>query len=296
MPKAFVVQNPVAGSQATELVTSKLREFFKRVGWQHQIYQTQPGDDVPSIARSAAHDGYDLLIAAGGDGTVSAVATGISEFQIPMGILPAGTGNGLARDLKIPLALDRALEVIYKRAEIRALDAIQVGERYFLLNLSAGLTPKAMEETDRVQKRQVGRLAYILAGLRLLGGVQPSTYYLEIDGSRHKVRASEVLLLNSMNLGDTGRILQLDIHNDDGRLDLFVVESKTSIDYLRAALNILLRRENEEPEVQRFAVRDQIRIRGNRRLLVQADGDIIGHTPVTAKLVKSLVQVITPKT
>lgn len=295
MTRVYVIQNPVAGSQATDVVTGKLQGFFNRVGWQHEIYHTQPGDDVPAIARTAAQEGCDLLIAAGGDGTVSAVATGISEFQIPMGILPAGTGNGLARDLKIPLALDKALDVIYNRPEIKTLDAIQVGERYFLLNLSVGLTPKAMEETDREQKRQVGRLAYILAGLRLLGGVQPSTYYLEIDGSQHKVRASEVLLLNSMNLGETGRMLQLDIHNDDGRLDLFVVESRTSIDYLRAALNILLRRENEEPEVQRFEVRDQIKIRGNRRLLIQADGDIIGHTPVSAKLAKRVVRVITPK-
>ncbi len=104
-----------------------------------------------------------------------------------------------------------------------------------------------------------------------------------------------MLLLNSMNLGDTGRMLQLDIHYDDGRLDLFVLESKTSIDYLRAALNVLLRRENEEPDVQRFEVRDQVRIRGNRRLLVQADGDIIGYTPVTAKLARKVVRVIAPE-
>ena len=295
MPKVFAVQNPVAGRQAADSVARKLEGFFNRVGWQHHVYQTQKGDDVSAISRAAAKEGYDLFVAAGGDGTISAVATGISEDQIPLGIVPAGTGNGLARDLKIPLALDKALEVIYQRPAIKTLDAIQVGERYHLLNLSVGLTPKAMEHTDRDEKKHIGRLAYFLAGIRILGGVQPNTYYLEIDGNKHKVRASEVLLLNSMNLGETGRMLQLDIHNDDGRLDLFVIESKTSIDYLRAALNVLLRRENEEPEVQRFEVRNQVRIRGNRRLLVQADGDIIGYTPVSAKLARKAVRVIAPE-
>ncbi len=295
MPKVFAVQNPVAGRHSAELVASKLEGFFNRVGWQHHIYQTQKGDDVPAISRSAAREGYDLFVAAGGDGTISSVATGISDFQLPLGIVPAGTGNGLARDLRIPLSLDKALEVIYKRPTIKTLDAIQVGERYYLLNLSVGLTPKAMENTDRDEKKTIGRLAYFLAGIRLLGGVQPNTYYLEIDGTTHKVRASEILLLNSMNLGDTGRMLQLDIHNDDGRLDLFVVESKTSIDYLRAALNVLLRRENEEPDVQRFEIRNQVKIRGNRRLLVQADGDIIGYTPVSAKIALKVVRVIAPE-
>lgn len=295
MPKVFVVQNPVAGRQAADMVASKLEGFFNRVGWQHHVYQTQKGDDVSAISRAAAKEGYDLFVAAGGDGTISAVATGISEDQIPLGIVPAGTGNGLARDLKIPLALDKALEVIYQRPAIKTLDAIQVGDRYHLLNLSVGLTPIAMENTDRDEKKQIGRLAYFLAGIRILGGVQPNTYYLEIDGEKHKVRASEVLLLNSMNLGDTGRMLQLDIHNDDGRLDLFVLESKTSIDYLRAALNVLLRRENEEPDVQRFEIRNEVRIRGNRRLLVQADGDIIGYTPVSAKLARKVVRVIAPE-
>lgn len=295
MPKVFAVQNPVAGRQAADLVAGKLEGFFSRVGWQHHVYQTQKGDDVSAISRAAVKEGYDLFVAAGGDGTISAVASGISEDQIPLGIVPAGTGNGLARDLKIPLALDKALEVIYQRPAVKILDAIQVGDRYHLLNLSVGLTPKAMENTDRDEKKQIGRLAYFLAGIRILGGVQPNTYYLEIDGEKHKVRASEVLLLNSMNLGDTGRMLQLDIHNDDGRLDLFVLESKTSIDYLRAALNVLLRRENEEPDVQRFEVRNQVRIRGNRRLLVQADGDIIGYTPVIAKLARKVVRVIAPE-
>lgn len=295
MPKVFAVQNPVAGTQSAEVVSRKLQGFFNRVGWQHHIYQTQQGDDVTAVSRSAAKEGYDLFVAAGGDGTISAVATGISEDQIPLGIVPVGTGNGLARDLRIPLSLDKALEVIYNRPAIKILDAIQVGERYQLLNLSVGLTPKAMENTDRNEKKQIGRLAYFLAGIRILGGVQPNTYYLEIDGAKHKVQASEVLLLNSMNLGDTGRMLQLDIHNDDGRLDLFVIESKTSIDYLRAAMNVLLRRENEEPDVQRFEVRNGVKIRGNRRLLVQADGDIIGYTPVSARLVEKVVRVIAPE-
>ena len=214
MPKLFAVQNPVSGTQSAEQVTQKIEQLAQRAGWEAHIHLTEKGEDVPHVARSAAQSGYELLIAAGGDGTLSAVATGLHQTDIPMGILPVGTGNGLARDLGIPLNIEKALQVIFSRSAVKILDAIQVQDRFYLLNLSAGLTPRAMEETPREQKRQIGRMAYILAGLRVLGGVQPSTYYLTIDGRDIKVRASEVLLLNSMNLGDTGRLLQLDIHND----------------------------------------------------------------------------------
>ena len=112
MPKVFAVQNPVAGTQSAEVVSRKLQGFFNRVGWQHHIYQTQQGDDVTAVSRSAAKEGYDLFVAAGGDGTISAVATGISEDQIPLGIVPVGTGNDMAYGLGLRGTLEETITAL----------------------------------------------------------------------------------------------------------------------------------------------------------------------------------------
>lgn len=295
MPKVFIVQNPVSGTQPGEEVANSIRHFFNARGWEHHIHQTEKGEDVPSLVGSKVKEGYDLFIAAGGDGTVSAVATGLVNREVPMGILPVGTGNGLARDLHIPLRLDEALELIAERPASKPVDAIEVNGSYHLLHLSVGITPMTAKNASREQKQRLGRLAYILGGLRSLIGFQPITFYLEIDGVKVRVRASEVLLMNSFSMGDPDRFLNLGIDNTDGRLDLFVIKSRTGSDYLRVAWNILMRQPRVDPDVERFYIEDRLVIKTRRQRPVQADGDLIGSTPVAVRLVPQAVNIIVPE-
>lgn len=295
MPKVFIVQNPVSGTRPGEEVTDAIRHFFRALGWEHHIHQTEKGEDVPSLVSSKTNGGYDLFIAAGGDGTVSAVATGLANREIPMGILPVGTGNGLARDLHIPLSLDEALQLISENTASKTVDAIEVNGRYHLLHVSVGITPMTAKNASREQKQRLGIVAYFLEGFRSLIGFQPITFYLEIDGIKVRVRASEVLLMNSFSMGDPDRFLNLGIDNTDGRLDLFVIKSRTAIDYLRVAWNILLRQPRVDPDVERFYVEDRLAIKTRRQRPIQADGDLIGSTPVEARLIPQAVDIIVPK-
>ena len=237
---------------------------------------------------------FDVFVAAGGDGTVSAVASALAWSGIPLLIIPSGTGNGLARDLNLPLKLEKAADLLDPPHHVRVVDGMKIGGRFYLLNVSAGLTPSALKLTDRKEKQRFGRLAYIFAGFRALLGIQPVTFQLTIDGTHHEIRASEMILMNSISLGSTGRFLDLGIENDDGVMDLFIIQSRTFLDYLRVFWNFLFRRPQIDPDIKRFAVRDSLILEAAQSLEVQADGDLIGYTPLHVEVCPQAVKMIIP--
>ncbi len=292
MKKVFVVQNPVSGKHSPKKVTGLIEKYLSEKGWTFDFHYTEQDEDVAQVVSDAVAKGFDLFLAAGGDGTVSMVATGLKDTDLPLAIIPSGTGNGMARDLQIPLSLEKAITLLDHPDSIRMLDAMEVNGRHYLLNLSVGLTPRALKESTREEKKKLGMLAYLLAGFKSFVGIQPVNYNLEIDGEEIYSRASEVILMNSFTLAETGRFLGLNIIVDDEVLDLFVIEAKTALDYLRVFMNVFLRKPHLDPDVERFEVRESLVITAHRQLEVQADGELIGYTPVSVKLLPRSVRVI----
>jgi len=281
--------------------------------WEYEYYQTSKEESVLQVVLQAREQEFgstqasqkaalpqlsrvhfDVFVAAGGDGTVSAVASALAWSGIPLLIIPSGTGNGLARDLDIPLKLEKAADLLDPPHQFQGVDGMKIGDRFYLLNVSAGLTPAALKLTDRKEKQRFGRRAYIFAGLRALLGIQPVTFWLTIDGTHYEIRASEMILMNSISLGSTGRFLELGIENDDGVMDLFIIQSRTFLDYLRVFWNFLLRRPQIDPDVKRFPVRDSLILEAAHSLEVQADGDLIGYTPLHVEVCPQAVKMIVP--
>ena len=122
------------------------------------------------------------MIAAGGDGTVVGVANGLVNSPVPLGILPLGTGNDLARVLGVPLKVDEALDLLVGDHLIIEADALKVGDRYFFSNVSVGITPQVMGETKSAQKKRFGLLAYLWTMIRRSNLFQLHRYTLTIDG------------------------------------------------------------------------------------------------------------------
>lgn len=307
-----MVHNPVAGIHAPGKVEHLIRQKLDGLKWQYEFYQTTNQDSVVEVAIQAREFGcvaaqanlqgkppdqpevpFDLYVAAGGDGTVSAVASALAWSDIPLLIIPSGTGNGLARDLKLPLRLEKAVD-LFDYHQVQRIDGMKISDRFYLLNVSAGLTPAALKLTDRKEKDRFGRMAYIFAGLRALLGIQPVNFLLTIDGERHAIQASEMILMNSISLGSTGRFLELGIENDDGVLDLFIIQSRTFMDYLRVFWNFLLRRPQADPDVKRFSVRHSLSLEAAQSLEVQADGDLIGYTPMHVEVCPKAFKMVVP--
>ena len=203
LKRVFVVLNPVAGTTKPDEVRQLLEQGFRRAGWAWEIYTTTGDEDLPVLVRRKSQQGFDLLVAAGGDGTFSGVASGVVQTEVPLSILPLGTVNTMARELGIPMALEEARDVLLGDHELRAVDGMQVdgGARHFFLNLSLGVSAAMMRDTRRAEKQKMGWVAYLWGGLRALSGFQPARFTLTVDEEAYTVRATDVVVANNSAVG-----------------------------------------------------------------------------------------------
>jgi diacylglycerol kinase (ATP) len=204
-----------------------------------------------------------------------------------------GTGNILARDLGIPLDLDSALQLLCGPHNTRALDAMQVGEQFYLLSIGVGLSAVIFRDTTTEDKRRLGRFAYLLRGLQALLGFQPRRFTLTVDGKSRRVRAAEVVVANSSTVGGPSIRWGPHVQLDDGVLDVCVVRARAPLDYFAIAWN-LLHGQKKDPRIRFLRAAESIAIGASHPLPVEADGELIGQTPVHIRVVPAAVRVIVP--
>ena len=162
-----VILNPASGG-GTAATVDGITELFAARGRAAAITLLGDGVSVPEVVRQAIRAGAPAVVAAGGDGTVSAVASALIGGEVPLGILPVGTLNHFAKDLGLPLALEEAVEVV-QNGNVRVVDAGEVNGRIFLNNSSIGVYPRLVELRDRYRERGITKwIAAAWAGLAVL--------------------------------------------------------------------------------------------------------------------------------
>ena len=296
MIKAFVVLNPVAGQHNPEETKAKLAKAQAEGKWNYDLYETTGNEDLQEVVREALRNNiYDMVVAGGGDGTVSGVADGLGGSGIPLGVLPLGTVNAFATEIGIPDSLEGALSLILSSFRVKAIDAIFSNGRYYLLHWSFGLISASIAEVDRSDKNKYGWFAYLAAGIRKLTGLEPVWVKFDIDGQEYKFKALEVILVNSDQLGVVDKHLGVDIKIDDGVLDLYAIRSRTLWDLIRILGFRLVGKFKKAPHMRYWPVRESVRISTDTPKTAQADGDIVGESPATLNVAKGAIKVITSK-
>jgi diacylglycerol kinase family enzyme len=273
--RAAVVVNPVkAGDPGKfrQTVEAALAEH----GWTDPMWlETTPEDPGQGQARTAADEGADLVLACGGDGTVTASAAGLAGTGIPLAVIPLGTGNLLARNLGLPIDLDAALTVALTGRD-RQLDAGLANGSLFLTMAGLGVDAKMLAGTSEQVKKRFGWAAYLAAGLRHLWD-WPMRVTLRTDaGPPLRRRASGVIVGNVGKL-QGGLALLPEAQPDDGRLDLVVLTAWGWVGWLAVVLHVLLRHPGPTFQVVRrtFA---ELRIDTERAQLWEVDGEVMGRT------------------
>jgi len=214
--KVLVIHNPVSGVGNPELLERLVQREIESMGWKSDYHRTTSDENLSELVNQIK-DGYDLVIAAGGDGTISGVAAGLANSSIPLGILPSGTWNAIARHLLIPLNLNRALALILGEHQLTTLDLMQVGTRTHAMNLTIGFSVAMIQNTGRQEKRRFGVFAYFGNVISQLFGLKLKRYNLVVDGVPYKVRASEIVVANYGLIGLRHLEELLEIHPDDGK-------------------------------------------------------------------------------
>jgi YegS/Rv2252/BmrU family lipid kinase len=292
--RPFFILNPVAGTSDAEKIRSVFEKACSRFHWQSKIYETKEGDDLSRLVNRAIEDGCDVVMVSGGDGTVSEVASALVGKSLPLAIIPTGTGNLLARQLLLPLQLEKIFLYIADQPDSVFLTAMQIGERYYVLNASVGFSSTLIQNTTREDKQRLGMLAYFWTGLSVLIGFQPYRFNLLVDGSHYSIRASEVFISDQYLLKDVGLLKSLETQMEKGRLVVFAIKARAFWDYLLLIGDVVFGNSRHSHHIKVFQVENQIEIKTKRPLVMQADGGVIGKTPMVVKVIPEAVQVLMP--
>jgi len=271
--RAAVVVNPIKIDDL-ELFKKDVCAALARHGWEEPMWrQTTPADPGSGQAAEAADAGVDLVMAAGGDGTVTACAAGLAGKPVPLAILPAGTGNLLAVNLGVPLDLALAVEVALTGTD-RKIDLGVANGRPFVAMAGLGLDAKMLRSTSEAAKKRFGYAAYVLAILRHVGD-PPLRIAVRTDGGRPKKYSATGVIVGNVGWLHGGIRLLPDAQPDDGLLDAAVLTSRGLVGSITLGLRILLRRDGAQ--VVRGSFRS-LRIRVDREHLWELDGEVLGTT------------------
>ncbi|MEF3402724.1 diacylglycerol/lipid kinase family protein [Agromyces sp. CCNWLW203] len=238
--RAAVIYNPT--KQGVEALRAAVGAAEERQHFAPSLWiETSADDPGKGMAREALEAGVDLVIAAGGDGTVRSVAAGLRGTGVPLGLVPLGTGNLFARNLEIPVGdqadavvlafagLDRAVDVIV--AEVTRPDGTD--ETHVSLVMSGiGIDAAMISNTNPDLKKRVGWLAYVDAGLRALPASKPYRVVHRVDSGRHhRSKVSSILVANLGYLPGNIELIP-DAEIDDGRLDVVVLQPRNLLGWL----------------------------------------------------------------
>ncbi|WP_353808415.1 diacylglycerol/lipid kinase family protein [Agromyces sp. SYSU T00194] len=239
--RAAVIYNPT--KKGVDGLRRDVAAAIEEAGWAEPVWiETEADDPGKGMAEDAVAKGVDLVIAAGGDGTVRAVAEGLRGTGVEMAAVPLGTGNLLARTLGIPVndakaAVRTALHGVPKAIDVIMLEVTrpdgEVESFASLVMAGIGIDAEMIAKTNDDLKKRVGWLAYVEGGLRAIPQSSPFRVYYRLDRARiHRARVSSVLVAN---LGDLPGNVELipDASVDDGRLDVAVLQPKGFLGWLQ---------------------------------------------------------------
>ncbi|WP_259422507.1 diacylglycerol/lipid kinase family protein [Cnuibacter physcomitrellae] len=228
LPRAAVVVNPV------KIDAKRLRTVVaaaeRAAGWGETLwYETTLEDAGHEVARRAVADGAAVVMAAGGDGTVRAVAEGLRGTGVPIGLLPVGTGNLLARNLGMTLTnLEQAVTTVFTgddhRIDLGMIDITREDRSHeqnvFLVMAGLGIDAKMIANTRSSLKKRLGWLAYVDGGIRALPSVKPVKVKAQLDGSAWRSFSAHTVIVGNCGSLPGGILLIPDARPDDGILDI----------------------------------------------------------------------------
>jgi len=291
MPRAAIVIN---SSLARDLgrFRRRCRAAAADGGWEPSFLETTLDERGPGLAGAAVAAGAQLVVAAGGDGTVRACAQALAGTQVPLAIVPLGTANLAARALRIPSGPDRSLAVAFggheRRIDLAAAGAVAgavaagaggaraaggAGELTFAAMAGIGLDAEVVAATPRLLKRRAGWLAYAAAGIAHLPG-RGERFTVRLDDGEPLARQARCVVVGNAGLLPGGFTLLPQARLDDGLLDVGILAPAGAAGWLRVAHRVLTGSGRGGPQLERHQAR-RVEICAGTELPREVDGEVI---------------------
>ena len=288
MKKALflVNQHSRKGKQLLSQATAELQTL----GFELITESTAHPRDLPDTIRRYQNQ-VELVIVGGGDGTLNAAIEGLLDTKLPLGILPMGTANDLARTLRIPTSLPEACQVIANN-QVRLIDLGWVNGKHFFNVASLGLSVQITERLTKEVKQRWGVLAYAFAALQALWSARPFRAEIMVNHQSFYVKTIQISIGNGRYYGG-GLTVAEDARIDDRRLDLYSLEIKNWWEII--ALLPAMRQGNHAtlPNVRTWEAQE-IEVYTSKRRPINTDGEITTYTPAKFRVIPKALAVIAP--
>jgi YegS/Rv2252/BmrU family lipid kinase len=270
--RVAVVFNPATGGGDTSGRKRDTQQALEAAGLGVLWLETTPEDPGQGLTAKAVAEGVDLVMAQGGDGTVMACVTGLAGTDVPLAVLPGGTGNLLATNFDIPADLEAAVEVALHGDRVR-LDVAAMDDDRFVVMGGIGFDAAMLRDADPKLKERLGAVAYVLSGFKHLRR-RATRFRLRLDDRPPLERTGQGVLVGNLGRLQGGLPVMPDARADDGLLDVAVLQTRTVADWLALAVRMLLRRRRKDPQLETFQAR-RVEVHCDRPQPVERDGDAL---------------------
>jgi diacylglycerol kinase (ATP) len=285
-----LIVNPAAGGGRGARIIAPVVRRLERAEVRVRYLAGTSALEAEELARKAVAEGVDAVVALGGDGLVHLVLQAAAGTSVPLGIIPAGTGNDIARSVGIPLSDPLAAADIVAGGHLRHVDAGRCGSRWFVGVLGAGFDSAVNERANRMT-RPGGRAKYDLAMLAELGTFRPIPFTLELDGELWQTEAMLVAVGNGPSYGG-GMLVTPDALLDDGLLDVLVLGPLSRAAFVRLFPRVYRGTHVTHPAVMIRRAREVSLAAAG--IVAYADGERLARLPLTCVAVPDAVQVLAP--
>ena len=296
MPENYakVIVNPAAGARKTFKRWPEIQGYLQRTGIKYDCHFTDGAGHATSLAREAASDGYRFLVAVGGDGTVNEVANGLltskNASETTLGIVSTGTGNDLIRSLGIPDDCAAACKCLSGENRIR-IDVGMIkytakgkpGERYFVNAAGVGFDGEIAENVEKMPKNLGHTVPFVMGLLRTLPSYRNKNVKLSIDGKSADKRVLSIIVTNGAYFGG-GMKVAPDALTSDKKFEVVTIGDIGKLELLRVFPRVYKGTHVTHPMV-RIERAETVSIESPDRTLIQADGELLGESPVTFTIV-----------
>jgi len=283
----IVILNPAARGARTH----RLRSQVEKLARGSILCTTSGGGQAEALARVAVAEGYEKIVAAGGDGTINEIVNGIAGHNVTLGLLPLGTMNVFAAELGLPLNDLAACWKIIQRNRTHRVDLPRANRKHFVQLAGVGLDAQAVKETSHAFKRNFGPLSYLISAVQIASRTPPVLRIESEDAVTNE--GSFVLVGNGRLYGGRFPFFKQAVM-DDGLLDVIVFKRLNYVDIIRYLQNVVFTPQISSPEVEYFQTK-HFRVSSDQNVPVEIDGELVGHCPVEFKIHAGGLRVLTPR-
>lgn len=294
--RARIIYNPTSGREAMRSDLVDILAVYEQAGYETSAFATTPApNSAKNEATRAAKEGFDLIVAAGGDGTLNEVINGIAglEKRPTLAIIPAGTTNDYARALRIPRDDPiAAAKLILRKNKKFKIDLGQAGDNYFMNIAAGGTLTELTYEVPSQMKSLFGYLAYLAKGAELLPRVKPVEMSIKYDDHEYKGKASMILIALTNSVGGFEQIVP-DASLDDGKFTMIIVKESSLAGMMRLMAKALQGKHIGDPGIVYAKASDIDVIPVNQdRVMINLDGEYGGDAPMHFHNLKQHLEVV----